>query len=168
MNIIILDIETTGLSHTSCEITEIGAIKVDSETLEIIEEFSTLIDIPCEVPYFITKLTGITRGLLDEYGIDIGIALRALNEFCGDADVYAHNSSFDKRFIRANLESNSVDFIQTNWIDTIPIFKKAFPGRKTYKLESLIIDYGLAKTEDHRALSDAKHTLTLLKMSKRL
>ncbi|RTZ69287.1 MAG: hypothetical protein DSZ21_00130 [Tenericutes bacterium] len=39
------------------------------------------------------------------------------------------------------------------------------PNRRTYKLESLIQDYNLAESEEHRAISDAKHTLALLKIA---
>ena len=165
-NIIIIDIETTGLSPSNCEITEIGVLKVNRETLEVVGKFSTLIDIEGPVPFFITKLTGITRGMLDEQGIPLSIALNAVSEFCGDSVMYAHNSSFDKRFMRAYLEKENISFVETEWVDTIGIFKNAFPGRKTYKLESLIIDHGLATSEDHRAISDAMHTLELMKIAK--
>ncbi|MCK5946038.1 MAG: 3'-5' exonuclease [Mycoplasmataceae bacterium] len=163
-NIIVIDIETTGLSPNSCEITEIGVLKVDAQTFEVVDQFSALIDIEGPVPFFITKLTGITRRMLDEQGIPLSVALNAVSEFCGDSVMYAHNSRFDKNFMRHYLEKAGINFTETKWIDTIDIFKKYMPGRKTYKLSSLIIDYGLATKEDHRAISDAMHTLELLKI----
>ena len=162
-HIIILDIETTGLSPKTCEITEIGAIKVDAHTLEVVEEFESLVKINGEVPYFITNLTGITNQLLKQKGNPLREVLENLSSFCSGHNVYAHNASFDKSFIRHYLAMKDIDYIESEWIDTISIFRKAFPGRKTYKLESLIQDFNLADKEDHRAISDAKYTLKLLK-----
>lgn len=161
---IIIDIETTGLSpKTGCEITEIAAIKVDKATNKVIETFSSLININGEVPYFITNLTGITKRMLDKDGKDLVDTLCKLDEFCGSRDIYAHNAPFDKGFIRHYLEMHNISYQESTWIDTISIFRQKFPGRKTYKLESLIIDFKLADKEDHRALSDAMYTLELLK-----
>ena len=164
---ILIDIETTGLSPNSgCEITEIGALKVCNKTLEIKDEFSCLIDIDGDVPFFISKLTGITKSMLVNKGIHLDVALAKLANFSEDLNVYAHNSNFDKKFIRYYLEKRNIKYIASKWVDTIQIFKEYLPGRKTYKLESLIKDYQLAEKEDHRAISDAKHTLSLLSICK--
>lgn len=164
--IIILDTETTGLSPESgSEITEIGALKVHRDTLEIVDQFQCLIKIDGNVNHFIEKLTGINDNLLQTKGIDPVEAYSLLSRFCGAHEIYAHNASFDKRFIRHFLDKYSIRYIPTNWIDTISIFRSCFPNRRTYKLESLIIDYGLASFEEHRALSDAKHTLSLLRIA---
>ncbi len=162
---IVLDIETTGLSPQTEDIIEIAAIKVD-DNLEIIDTFEYLIDINRPVPPFIVGLTGITNSMLKESGIPISMALKLLKDFAGNLNVYAHYAPFDKGFIRTNLRKHSIDYIESEWIDTIKLFKQKWPNRKTYKLESLIIDLDLATKEDHRGLSDAKHTLALMKMTK--
>lgn len=163
---IIIDTETTGLSPKIAEITEIAAIKVNAITMEVVDTFTTLVDIEGDVPYFITKLTGITKRMLVKDGVPMKVALTELSSFCEDLVIYAHNASFDKNFIRTYLEKENVSYVQTDWIDTISIFKKALPGRSTYKLESLILDFNLATKEEHRALSDAMHTLELMKRVK--
>ena len=63
-NYVLVDIETTGLSPRECEIIEIGAIKVKEN--KIIDTFDTLLKIEGRLPYFITKLTGITNEMLEE------------------------------------------------------------------------------------------------------
>lgn len=163
---IIIDTETTGLSPKNAEITEIAAIKVDRSTFEVIDTYTTLVDIEGDVPYFISNLTGITKQMLVKHGIPMKQALTDLASFCEECEIYAHNAAFDKNFIRTFLYKENVPFVETNWVDTISIFKKALPGRSTYKLESLILDFNLASKEDHRALSDAMHTLELLKKVK--
>ncbi len=160
---IILDIETTGLSPSNAEITEIGAILINSETLTIEKEYSKLTKINGFVPPFITKLTGITDKLLENEGFSIISVLSELSIFCDGYKIYAHNSSFDKRFVRYYLKKYNINYIETEWVDTIKIFKQKLPGRKTYKLESLIQDLGISNKENHRALDDTKMTLKCLK-----
>ena len=63
-NYVLVDIETTGLSPKECEIIEIGAIKVKEN--KIVDTFDTLLKIDGRLPYFITKLTGITNEMLEE------------------------------------------------------------------------------------------------------
>ncbi len=164
---IIIDIETTGFDPLGGdEITEIGAIIVDGTTWEPKDSFSTLVRINGAISPFIEQLTGISNQLLDKVGIELKVALAQLSEFCGDLVCYAHNAAFDKRFIRHYLGFEGIAFVQTEWVDTLSIFRQSFPGRKTYKLESLIKDNNLAAKEDHRALSDAMHTLSLLKLAR--
>lgn len=164
---IIIDIETTGLSPANGnEITEIAAIHVSGHTMEVLDTFTTLVKTKLPVPYFITKLTGIDDRMLRNHGIDLNDALGLLADFCGSKVCYAHNANFDKGFLRFYYIYQNVAFKPTDWVDTISIFRKAFPGRKTYKLEALIQEFSLAQKEDHRALSDALHTLSLLKIAR--
>ncbi|MCP4336827.1 MAG: 3'-5' exonuclease [Mycoplasma sp.] len=165
---IILDIETTGFSPKNSQITEIGAIKVDSSSLEVIGEMSSLIKIDSFVPPVIVNLTGITDELLEIHGRSITPVMKELSEFCGSAEVYAHNANFDKSFIRQALSDCNIDFIETDWGDTLPYFRKKFPNMPNHKLETLIKFYGLAEKESHRAIDDAKHTLELIKIAKNL
>ncbi|HET8736174.1 MAG TPA: exonuclease domain-containing protein, partial [Pricia sp.] len=53
----IVDIETTGNSILGSKITEISIFRYDGH--EIVDEFTSLVDPECEIPYFITRLTGI-------------------------------------------------------------------------------------------------------------
>ena len=71
---------------------------------------------------------------------------------------------FDKGFIEFFCNENNINhkFI---WQDTIKIFKRTWPYRKNFNLESLILDNNLASKEDHRALSDVYHTCNLLKLT---
>ena len=161
MNYLIIDIETTGLSAKQHSIVEIGALLTD-ENYNIIDIFETYVYAPY-VPPFITNFNGIKAShLVNAPKIDQ--ALRDLVKFAQEAVPIAHNSRFDQGFIRHYLEITNTPYIKTEWIDTIPLFKSKFPGMKNYKLDTLIKHFNLAAKEDHRALSDAKHTLTLLKI----
>ena len=160
MNKVIIDIETTGLSPKNATITEIGAI-LTNEKFEIIDTFETFVRTDY-IPPFITKLTGITASMTQS-GLTLEEAMLELSLFAKDAEVYAHNAKFDKSFIRHYLEETNTKYLPSNWVDTIVIFKRRWPDLPNYKLETLIKYFDLADKEDHRALSDAKHTWTLLK-----
>ena len=55
---VVVDLETTGGSPKDSAITEIGAVKVRGG--EVLGEFQTLVDPGCEIPPYISVLTGIT------------------------------------------------------------------------------------------------------------
>jgi len=161
MQYVIIDIETTGLHCPKDTIIEIGAILVDKD-FEIIKVFETYV-YASYVPPFITQFNGIKYSDLVN-APKIKKALQELVEFAQDAIPMAHNAPFDKRFIRFYLEECGIPYVQNTWIDTVKLFKEKFPGMKDYKLDTLIKHFNLAVKEDHRALSDAKHTLSLLKL----
>src|ERR1700712_184517 len=62
LTFVVVDLETTGGSAASCEITEIGAVKVRGG--EIIGEFATLVRPSMSIPPFIAVLTGITDSMV--------------------------------------------------------------------------------------------------------
>lgn len=157
---VVIDIETTGFSPSKNEIIEIGAILVDENYNEL-SSFESFVKTPY-IPPFITQLTGISARDTRDAPTLIEVLL-LLSEFCGGAVPIAHYAPFDKKFIRHYLKETNTNFIETTWIDSINIFKQKYPGMPNYKLETLIREFNLATKEDHRALSDARHTLTLLK-----
>ncbi|WP_420601479.1 PolC-type DNA polymerase III, partial [Flagellimonas sp.] len=53
----IIDIETTGNGIKGNKITEISIFKYDGH--QIVDEFTSLVNPKCPIPYFITGLTGI-------------------------------------------------------------------------------------------------------------
>lgn len=58
----IIDIETTGGSPSYSKITEIAIILHDGQ--KVIEEFCTLVNPECSIPYQITQLTGISNDMV--------------------------------------------------------------------------------------------------------
>lgn len=91
---VVVDLETTGGSHTSADITEIGAVKIRGG--EIIGEFQTLVNPGSPIPAFITVLTGITDAMVVE-APSIHSALFSFLEFAGspiETVLIAHNAPF--------------------------------------------------------------------------
>ena len=95
----VLDLETTGLTPATCEITEIGAVKYVGG--ELIGTFQTLVNPGAPIPPTVTILTGITHHMVIE-APKIAEALPAFLEFIGDSVIVGHNVKFDMRFLNAS------------------------------------------------------------------
>lgn len=154
---VVVDIETTGLSPMSCEIIEIGAIKVLRN--EIIERFQVLLKPSAPISSFITKLTGITNEMVEADGLDPIDAFAQFLAFTGDSIILGHNVSFDLGFLRHHI-LESVGVIVTNdYADTCRIARKLLKGRvANCKLGTLTTYFGFDYSGAHRAMADCEFT----------
>lgn len=157
----VLDIETTGLSTDFHEITEVAAIRVN-ERFEVVDEISSLVRILGSVPWSITRLTGISDGMLRSQGRELPEVVEKIHSFLGCETMFAHNASFDRRFINAAA-------VRTGWQGdfplrcSIPVFKKQLPGRKGYGLPVLAEALRVRGGGEHRALGDCRVLLECLR-----
>lgn len=85
---IVFDIETTGLSVQNCKITEIGAVKVQGG--QVLDTFNTFVNPGVPIPENITELTGITDEMVAD-APSVDEALRAFFAFTGDRLLIASN-----------------------------------------------------------------------------
>ena len=75
--------------HT--EVVQIGAVKLDAETLKITGEFECLVRprVNPVLSQYLTDLTGITNALIDKRGLDFITAYRAFLDFVGPSPMWA-------------------------------------------------------------------------------
>ncbi len=151
-DIIVFDIETTGLSHTTERITEIGAVRL--RNLKVAEEFNTFVNPEKHIPENITELTGITDEMVADAPSEAE-AVKSFLEFCGDAPLIAHNADFDTSFIRAACERNKINY-HNPYIDSLKLCKAAIPNKKKYTLDAMANELGCGDFNHHRASDDAK------------
>lgn len=164
---VIVDIETTGLDFDHDQIIEIGAIKFNLDTGEVLETFKTF-SMPDAFYYFdnentdadeeiepetfelnpfIVELTGITEDML-EGAPSNGEAVDAFFTFAGDNTIWAYNAGFDSRFLNQHTSKHKP------LRDIIPIAKRAFPNLKNYKLATVAAHLNLPTQGAHRAIAD--------------
>ncbi len=149
---IVFDLETTGLSNRTCRIIEIGAVKIKGG--EVIDRFDTFVDPECDIPEEITRLTSITNDMVkgapkDEQALDMFLS------FAGDRLLIAHNAKFDVGFIRAAAERWGRPFSNT-FLDTVGLSKHVNPELKNHKLDTIVNHYKLGDFHHHRASDDAE------------
>lgn len=151
--VVIFDLETTGLSASTDRMTEIGAVKYKNG--ELIGEFSTFVNPLCTIPQKIVEITGITDDMVKDAPLEEE-ALRAFYEFCGGSDsiLVAHNAGFDMSFIReaARRCKMPCDF---SVIDSLVMARSVYTQLSSYKLGSIATSLKLPEFNAHRAKDDA-------------
>ncbi|MES2474937.1 MAG: 3'-5' exonuclease [Verrucomicrobiota bacterium] len=160
-----MDIETTGFSPDLHEITEIAAIRVN-ERFEVIDEMSRLVKITGTVPWRITEITGICDAMLRREGVPLAGVLEETWRFSGGMPSFAHNASFDRRFLDASASRLAMPF-QFPLECSIPVFKRLLPGRRGYGLPVLAEALQIRGGGAHRALADCRVLLGCLKQAHR-
>ena len=146
---IIVDLETTGLDSSFNEIIEIGAIKVDLESGETLEEFQTFSKPKDSLPPFIVRLTGINSKMLkgapnNKEAVDTFLA------FAENFPIWAYNAGFDSGFIN-NFTNEHRPFK-----DILTLARRAFPDLYNHKLITVSEHLGLSTKNSHRAIADCR------------
>jgi DNA polymerase III subunit epsilon len=160
---IVVDLETTGLCPVTNEIIEIAAIKFCSdETTHV--TFQSLVRPKSSLPKFIAKLTGITQSMVEKDGAAIEQILPQFKQCVENLPLVAFNASFDISFLQIAAGRQGWHF-PNEVICALRAARKAWPGRKSYRLASLSEDVGLDTTERHRALPDCKRSLFIYSMA---
>ncbi len=149
---VVFDIETTGLSKNDCKITEIGAVKIKDG--EIIDRYNTFVNPQCPIPEEIQKLTSITDEMVAD-ARTIDVVLPEFLSFVGDDLLIAHNADFDTGFIRVAAQQCGIEF-NNPYLDTLALSKYINADLKNHKLNILAKHYKLEDFHHHRACDDAE------------
>jgi len=97
-NLVVFDVETTGLDSKLDRIIEIGAQKIRGN--KTIGEFSTLIRPDVPISDDVTRMTGITEEMLADQPC-IEEILPEFIDYFGDSILVAHNAEFDISMLKA-------------------------------------------------------------------
>src|SRR5215203_5184215 len=158
---VVVDLETTGGSPKDSAITEIGAVKVRGGV--ILGEFQTLVDPGCEIPPYISVLTGITS-MMVAAAPRIGAVLPGFLEFARGAVLVAHNAPFDIGFLKAACAENGVIWPAAASVDTAVLARRLLTRDEVpnCKLGTLAPFFRATTSPTHRALDDARATVDVL------
>lgn len=151
----IIDIETTGGIYSNSKITEIAIIVYENK--KVIQEYETLINPECSIPYEITRITGIDNEMVKDSPRFYEVAKTILDLTHGCVFV-AHNVSFDYSFIKEEFRSLGFSYSRKR-LCTVKLSKKYYPGLRSYSLENLIRHFEIPVKQRHRAMEDARATL---------
>lgn len=150
---VVIDLETTGLDLQQDEIIEIAAVKIRRGL--VVDQYSSLVRCERVLTPQITSLTGISDEMLQGQP-RLSEVLPQLIEFCGEAELAAHNAEFDAGFLHRYWPDDRI------WLDTLPLAQIAWPTLPSYALRNLSAMLDLQHEQAHRALDDALATAALL------
>lgn len=164
MLILGLDAETTGLDLVNDRITELGLVMWDSESKQPVRIGGFLINTPKEITEEITKLTGITRAMLDKYGVNEKQAFETTISSLNGADyIIAHNGAdFDKVLLENWASRENTALPVKTWIDSKSDLPAEAYGRSA-SLKYMACDHGFLY-DAHRAVSDVLAMLKILSL----
>lgn len=157
---VVLDLETTGGSPTTCEITEVGAVKFRGG--ELLGTFQTLVNPGVAIPAEITYLTGITEVMVWP-APTIDAVLGPLVSFVGDAVIVGHNVRFDLGFLAAAMDRHSWPRFTNTVVDTCALARRLIRDEvPNCKLATLADHFRAGHRPTHRALDDSWATAEVL------
>ncbi|MCE1199728.1 MAG: 3'-5' exoribonuclease [Marinilabiliales bacterium] len=160
MNYSIIDVETTGSSPTIGKITEIAIYVFNGS--EVIDSFTSLVNPECNIPWNITRLTGITNEMVEHAPKFYEIAKKIV-ELSANTLFVAHNASFDYSFIREEFKRLGYDY-KRKTLCTVTLSRKLIPGMRSYSLGSLCEALSIKIENRHRADGDAQATVKLFSL----
>ena len=158
--LVVFDLETTGLSASRDRMCEIGAARV--RALAVDETFETLVNPGVVLPPSIAALTGIQEGELRR-APRAELAVRRFLAFAGDAPLVAHNARFDMGFLDGEVERLTGRRVAVAVVDTMWLARRLLHRRsERFSLQELAHFFGTAWQPCHRALPDALATAEIL------
>ncbi|MEK7658960.1 MAG: 3'-5' exonuclease [Patescibacteria group bacterium] len=153
------------------ELVQIGAIKINTQTLKEVESFEIFIKPhinPILSPFFV-KLTGITQKIVDEKGVDFSTAWRHFVNWIGGDSVYSFGDN-DIAAIEENCKLFNVPLLvkKKRFINICNLFEKYGIDTDRYHSSTIVKAFGKKpRSKAHNGLSDARSILdglALLKM----
>ncbi len=158
---VFVDIETNGGNGERGRITEIAIIRVEGG--DIVEEYVSLVNPGSPIPYWITRLTGISDGDVVDAPYFDDIAAE-VNRLLDGAIFVAHNVRFDYSFIKRQLEASGYIF-RPKLFCTVRMSRALFPEHKGHSLEKIIHRHKILTSERHRAYADARAIYDFTKLA---
>lgn len=156
---IAFDTETTGLDWSGADrVIELGAVELINHVPSG-RTFQTYINPDQPVSAKTTEITGIKdEDLVDKPRFSDPRVVDAFLDFVGDANLVAHNATFDRNFLNMELSKCGRDpILEIRWVDTLMIARKKHPGSPA-SLDALCKRYDInsdARTF-HGALLDSQ------------
>ncbi|MFT6985117.1 MAG: DNA polymerase-3 subunit epsilon [Psychromonas sp.] len=154
--LVILDFETTGLSPDMGDrAIEIGAVLIENG--KVTDRFQELMNPGQRISGFIEDFTGISNAMLKD-APPCAEVMQRFAHFIGDYNLVAHNASFDKRFLDAELKRISRNYAG-QFACSMLLARRIFQHAPNHKLGTLV-EYVNIPTDGvfHRALYDSEMT----------
>ncbi len=157
--VVVLDFETTGLSPDEGDrAIEIGAVLIENGRMT--DRFQELMNPGFLISSYIADYTGITNTMLKKASACEPV-MKVFSDFIGGHNLVAHNASFDKRFLDAEMVQAGRHY-GGDFACSMLIARRLYQNAPNHQLSTLV-KYKKLPTDDvfHRALADAEMTAHL-------
>lgn len=155
---VVLDLEMTGLNPKRDKIIEIGAARIENG--EVTSQYETLVNPKMLIPDRVKELTGITDEMVAKAPC-IEDIIADFASFCKEDIFVGQNVIFDYSFLKQAAINEKIPF-EKSAVDTLKLARKFLPELEHRSLEYLCSYYGISRSLEHRALSDALATKEVL------
>jgi DNA polymerase III subunit epsilon len=160
MDVVIFDLETTGLSPYYNEIIQIAGMRMRSGQILEMEFFSTYVKPRGRISSFISNYTGITEDHVKNAPA-AGEAVCAFSKFSGDSLLIAHNGQrFDVPFLRETCTREGLATRTVPFVDSMTFSRKLWGGRGGHGLDAVM--ERLALTGEGHRRHDARGDVYIL------
>lgn len=160
-NIVVFDVESTGVNVTEDEIIQIAAIKLDSNGNEI-DKFERFIKPSKTVgsSYFVHNFS-------DEYLKEVGeekeIVFKDFLDYIDSTVIVGHNVNYDISIFSSELKRAGMKKMNLKGVyDTLEIYRRFYSQLPNHKLEYLSKFVGTKTKPSHNALDDIRATGEIL------
>lgn len=160
MNIILYDLETTGLDINKNKIIEAYFYNLLEETC-----LHLLINPECKINPETIKIHNLTDFDVERKPVFKDV-VKDIYDFCSEnAYLISHNNiNFDKPFLKSEIKRAGFE-IPSKWkyIDTLRLAREMYPDLPNFKQDTLREKFGIKKDGSHRANKDVKDLVEIYK-----
>ena len=160
--VVVVDVETTGLSLANDHLIAIGAVAINSGRIAIADSFGVVLRQETESDKANILVHGI-GGSAQRAGLPPEEALLAFLEYLDGAPLFAFHVAFDETMLRkACKRFLGIEFRHT-WVDLAYLLPEFFPdyGNKYHALDDWMAHFSIVNDARHNALADALATAQL-------
>lgn len=160
MEVVVFDLETTGLSPYTDEIIQIAGMRMRSGQVLETDFFPLTSNQSGRFSSFISSYTGISNAHVKN-APGAGDTLCEFSDFVGNATLIAHNRQrFDMPFIRETCQREHLLTRNINFVDSINFSRKIWGGRGGHSLDAVMSR--LQITENGNRRHDARGDVRIL------
>ena len=160
-NVIVFDVESTGVNTTEDEIVQIAGVRINKDGKEV-ERFERFLKPNMKVGQS-KAIHGFSDEFLNKEGEDSKTVLKEFLKFIDGSIIVGHNVSFDISILRSQLERLKLP--KPNYLDyydTLDISRRFYPNLPNHKLENLSVYFKTEIQSDHNAINDVLSTKDIL------
>jgi DNA polymerase III epsilon subunit family exonuclease len=161
VDLVVVDVETTGQRISETGITEIGAVKLRGN--RVVDRFDRLVNPGRPIPAYVAQLTGISDAMVADAPV-VDEVLRDFEAFARGGVLVAHNAAFDAALLDHHARRVWGRPLGLPSVCTLKLARRRMPELERASLDALREHFGIGTGNGsrHRALADAEITAEVL------